>query len=338
MSKVSSFVGVILFFSVTLLSTSHPAQALGLRLGPFYFGVPFGGYRARRPPGHDTVARTNPESAPESDAGNAAQSDQPTLLYPVLAWARLDQAIFAPGPSTRWPFSYDSIFAQAFATHSADHAADFCLYRNAAADLAIRIEREIAPSAAQKPLLQNLATAIGQANGYLMKSCPKEIPLRPVARLELMEKQIDATIMALEVVRPPLQALEQSLDDKQRARFDAAGATDDHAVAAGCKSTTERSREPLAQLEQAAQPTDAQRKTLANVKDAFDRAANDLDAFCAGVAPPPTALGRLEAIEDRLDATWRAVQTIDVALADLEKGLSDEQKARVDALVIASAH
>jgi hypothetical protein len=50
----------------------------------------------------------------------------------------------------------------------------------------------------------------------------------------------------------------------------------------------------------------------------------------------PTALGRLEATEARLDATWRAVETIEVALADFQTGLSDQQNIRFNALQLAS--
>ena len=69
----------------------------------------------------------------------------------------------------------------------------------------------------EQPLLQKLRTALAQANGYLIKSCPAEIPPLPVERLQLIDSQIDAMTMALEIVCVPLQKFEQSLDDKQRA-------------------------------------------------------------------------------------------------------------------------
>ena len=81
--------------------------------------------------------------------------------------------------------------------------------------------------AAQQPLLQKLGTALAQANGYLIKSCPAEIPSLPVERLQLMVSQIDAMTMALEIVRVPLQKFEQSLDDRQRALLSACVASED---------------------------------------------------------------------------------------------------------------
>jgi len=44
----------------------------------------------------------------------------------------------------------------------------------------------------------------------------------------------------------------------------------------------------------------------------------------------------LEAIEARLDATWRAVLSIQVALEDFESGLSDDQKNRFKAMTFAA--
>ena len=38
-------------------------------------------------------------------------------------------------------------------------------------------------------LLQELGTALAQANGYLIKSCPAEIPPLPVERLQLMDRR-----------------------------------------------------------------------------------------------------------------------------------------------------
>ena len=50
---------------------------------------------------------------------------------------------------------------------------------------------------------------------------------------------------------------------------------------------------------------------------------------------PRSAVARLEAIEARLDATWRAILAIQVALATFETKLNDEQKQRFDAMSFA---
>jgi hypothetical protein len=88
-------------------------------------------------------------------------------------------------------------------------------------------------------------------------------------------------------------------------------------------------------LKQALQPTAAQEAALNNLERAFNRAASGLNAVCSGGMPRmPSA--RLQAIEARLDITWVAVQTIQVAVAQFQKQLSDQQRARFNALQLAA--
>jgi len=51
---------------------------------------------------------------------------------------------------------------------------------------------------------------------------------------------------------------------------------------------------------------------------------------------PQSAVARLETIESRLDATWRAILSIQVALNEFEGNLSDEQKNRFKAMTFAA--
>ena len=64
-------------------------------------------------------------------------------------------------------------------------------------------------------------------------------------------------------------------------------------------------------------------------KQAFAKAVDDLEAHCPTTVPP-TAVARLDAIEARLDATWRSVLSIQVALANFESKLDDAQRDRLD--------
>jgi LTXXQ motif family protein len=326
MPTVSASLGVIALAFITLFPTSQAAHAFGLNFGPFHLYVPIPGGHPR-----SHVARTEP-TATETPQGATTPAGPPSLLYPVLAWPSIYDEIFAPSASSSWSFGYQNIFDQAFAKYAPQRSADLCPYRDRTADIVGRITKDTSPDAKQQPLLQKLATALGQANGYLIKSCPTEIPAQPVARLQLMVNQLDAMIMALEIVRPPLQAFEQSLSDEQRTRFAGAGLD---GIAPACKTPGGSPQRSLADLERAVQPTDAQRPALAKVEDAFNRAQANLDADCPG-AVSRTALGRLEATEERLDAAWRAAQTIQVALADFQKTLSDEQNARFNSLQLAS--
>jgi LTXXQ motif family protein len=306
---------------------SPQACAFGLRLGPFLLG-----WRAHHHHRHFVRRPTegrHSEATPTDDAQNRA----PSLIYPILAWPSFADDIFGPTNYSPWPFSYQSIFDQAFAEYPAKRVADLCPRWIGKSDATLRIGREIAPTAAQQPLLQKLGTALAQANGYLIKSCPAEIPLLPVERLQLMDSQIDAMTMALEIVRVPLQKFERSLDDKQRARLSALVASEN--VTPVCAKNPEPANWPMPILKQALQPTAAQEAALNNLERAFDRAAGGLNAVCSdGMPRMPSA--RLQAIEARLDITWVAVQTIQVAVAQFQKQLSDQQRARFNALQLAA--
>ncbi len=327
MPTVSSRVGVITLVLFVLCLPPHTAVAFGLRLGPIHFGLPTPGFDR-----HRRIARSEP------DASLQPRIDRPTLFYPILVWSSLAGATFWPHPNEPWPFSYDNIVDEAFAKYSGEQATELCTYRDITPQLIARVQRDIDPSTEQKPLLKQLAAALGQANGYLIKSCPTEIPFSPVARFQLMEAKIDTTIMALEILRLPLQNLERALDEKQQARWDgAAPASSEDTLFCTSKSQSAGGTNwPLPQLQEAVQPTDEQQKALALVDQAFKRAASGLADECAG-AIPRTASGRLVITEDWLDTTWRAVETIEAALANFQKDLSDEQNARINALEIASA-
>ena len=337
MTTIKPRVGVIALAFVSLFPSSQATHAFGIDLGPFHFYLPIPGPPHRSaPPAEPSATETPQAAAPQAEQpkGPLPPAGPPTLLYPVLAWPGIYDEIFNPGATTTWSFGYRNIFDQAFAQYPPQRSADLCPYRDRTAQIVGRITQAVSLGEKQQPTLQKLATALGQAHGYLIKSCPPEIPVQPVARLQLMVNQLDAMINALEIVRPPLQAFEQSLSDEQRARFDGGGAVVD-GIAPACKTPAGSPKQAVAEIERAVQPTAEQKPALAQVEDAFSRAQSGLDAGCPGVVSR-TALGRLEATESRLDAAWRAAQTIQVALADFQKTLSDEQNAKFNSLQLAS--
>jgi hypothetical protein len=144
------------------------------------------------------------------------------------------------------------------------------------------------------------------------------MPPLPIERLQLMRSQIDATIMALEIFRVPLQKFEQSLDDRQRAALSARAASED--TVRVCANNPEPANWPMPILRQALQPSTAQEAALNGLERAFNRAASELNADCSDSMPRmPSA--RLRAIEARLDITWVAAQTIEVAVAQFQKAV-----------------
>jgi hypothetical protein len=77
---------------------------------------------------------------------------------------------------------------------------------------------------------------------------------------------------------------------------------------------------PMPILRQALQPPTAQEAALNGLERAFNRAASELNADCSDSMPRmPSA--RLRAIEARLDITWVAAQTIEVAVAQFQKAV-----------------
>ena len=89
------------------------------------------------------------------------------------------------------------------------------------------------------------------------------------------------------------------------------------------------------QIDKSVQPTAQQRTALGDVQQAFGNAASDLETHCPA-SVPQSAVARLETIEARLDATWRAILSIQVALEEFESKLSDDQKYRLRTMPVAT--
>jgi hypothetical protein len=195
------------------------------------------------------------------------------------------------------------------------------------------MQSDLKPDAVQERLLQRLGGALGMASAALAKACPPGVPAQPVARLQLMQAQVAALSMAVDLIRPPLQQLEQSLTAEQRARFAPAPSQSASAIACGTATSTDWS---IDQISQSVHPDDSQREALANLREAFGNAARDLDTHCPKMLPPDP-LARLESIEARLDASWRAVLSMQVALASFESRLTDSQRTRFEAMNVAEA-
>ena len=84
-------------------------------------------------------------------------------------------------------------------------------------------------------------------------------------------------------------------------------------------------------IERTVQPTEAQRAALKELQDATTAAVNLLKSDCPTYRAL-TPVGRLEAMEQRLDAMLRAVQTVRPALELFYSQLSNEQKERFNRL------
>jgi LTXXQ motif family protein len=83
-----------------------------------------------------------------------------------------------------------------------------------------RIERAVQPTEAQRGALNDLKTASAKAAETIAAACPKEFPQTAGARLELMEKRLEAMLAAVKIVRPAFDAFSASLSAEQKAALD----------------------------------------------------------------------------------------------------------------------
>ena len=166
--------------------------------------------------------------------------------------------------------------------------------------------------------------------------------MTPLGRLDTAQKRIDGMVQAWSTMRTPLDDFYNSLNDEQRQRFAALGASSARSsrrgsasgdnLAALCSSRTENfTRLPVQRVEQAVKPTQQQQDALEKLKAASTKAANQLQASCPAQSPQ-TPLDRFDGVGKRLNAMAGAIGTVRPALADFYSSLTDEQKARFNTL------
>jgi hypothetical protein len=93
----------------------------------------------------------------------------------------------------------------------------------------------------------------------------------------------------------------------------------------------------LEPMQRTLHPTQAQRALLDTLRDALAQASERVRVSCATTSTPSSPAARLEAMWDRLRALRQAVGLIRTPLKTLYDSLSDEQKARINALSDATA-
>ena len=202
-----------------------------------------------------------------------------------------------------------------------------------------RIAETVQPTDAQRAELDALKDANANAIAVLKDACPKDLPSIPTGRLAAMESRLEVMLAAVKIVRPALDGFYQSLSDEQKARFNAVAPTNGAAARKDqqdfAKLCDGRSRGiidlPIDRIGQTVQPNEPQRVALDELKIASLKAADTLQANCP-TYQALTPVGRVAAMEQRLDATLGAAKTMQPALVKFYDMLSDEQKARFNAL------
>jgi LTXXQ motif family protein len=88
---------------------------------------------------------------------------------------------------------------------------------------------------------------------------------------------------------------------------------------------------PIDQIRQSVHPTADQEAALDDLSAASSQASDLIKSSCPS-AVPLTPLGRLDAAEQRLDATIKAIQLVRAPLERFYQALSDEQRQRFNAM------
>ncbi len=83
-----------------------------------------------------------------------------------------------------------------------------------------RLQQLVNPTETQRAKLDDLKAASTKAAETMRSACPSEFPRSISARMDLMEKRAEATLQAIKLVRPAMDAFYESLSQEQRAKLD----------------------------------------------------------------------------------------------------------------------
>jgi LTXXQ motif family protein len=194
------------------------------------------------------------------------------------------------------------------------------------------------PTEALGAALDDLALAVTKATQDIKIACPSEMPLTSPGRIAALQRRVEAMIAAVELVQPALDKFYGLLTDEQKAKVNAIGQApppdkDAESPLEDCGPSMLSGMElPAAVIDKAVHLTDDQRKSLVGLQNADTQAAADLLKASCGADNPITPPARLAAVRKRLDAMLAAVKMVAAALNDFYAMLSDEQKARFEAI------
>jgi hypothetical protein len=198
-----------------------------------------------------------------------------------------------------------------------------------------RLASTVDATEAQRNALEELRSTMAEAARFLRETCPTDVPLDPVTRFSVLQRQIESMRRAVEMLKPPLARFEQSLSAEQRARLSSAKtepgpqASEQQAGGEICEATAAVTRLPVERIARAVRPRGEQREALIDAAQASVRAADMLAKTCRQPAPA-TPLARLEGMEQQLKAAGEAVEIVTAATRDFYGSLWPEQKARFD--------
>jgi hypothetical protein len=206
------------------------------------------------------------------------------------------------------------------------------------------ITQAVRPTPDQRTLLDDLKAAAAQAADVFKQSCSDSFALTPPGRLRAMTSRVSATLEAVKIVRPALEKFYGSLSDEQQARFNALGPNvgersqqqpqqqEANAQPEDCGDPkSSLTQLPIERIEAVVHPAGKQKEALDRLSDATNQAVQGLQAACPDDVPL-TPVGRLEAMQKRLEAMLEAANRVQPALDEFYATLSSEQKARFNTM------
>jgi histone H3/H4 len=301
------------------------------------------------------------------------------LFWPYAYSDFVDYTFYPYAYDTFWPYAYDDVYEGMFGAYASGYGGTYASVgppegegrgyargssargrsaargnsggRSVEADLCNgqtagltdwpieRISQTVEPNDGQRAILDELRDATAKALDQLKAACPTALPSTPTGRIEAMRQRLDAMLAAVRTVRPVLEKFYDSLNDEQKARFNALSPEAADEQQQGQRSLTQVCGQrasgiaslPLDRIERAVEPDGTQRSALKELQDAAAEAATLLSSECPTYRAL-SAVGRLQAMEQRLDAMGRAVETVQPALERFYGSLSDEQKERFNRL------
>src|SRR5262249_22024942 len=178
------------------------------------------------------------------------------LFWPYAYYDFVDYTFYPYAYDTFWPYAYDDVYEGIFGAYALGYGdtyaaveppsgyarggysrggyargsagsrsveADLCSGQTAGlTDWPIeRIAQTVEPNDAQRAVLDELKDATAQALDILKAACPTALPSTPTGRIEAMRQRLDAILQAVRTVRPVVEKFYQSLNDEQKARFNA---------------------------------------------------------------------------------------------------------------------
>ena len=207
------------------------------------------------------------------------------------------------------------------------------------------IEEAVRPTSERRAALDELKNAAAMAAAAFKESCGDRFAMTPPGRLRSMMNRLSATLEAVRIVRPALEKFYSSLSDEQQARFNALGPDigertqpqpqpqqEANAQTDSCgEPKPSLTNLPIERIEAVIRPAGTQKEALDRLREATEKAVQTLQAACP-VDVPLTPVGRLEAMEKRLEAMMQSAKLVQPALDEFYATLASEQKARFNTL------